>query len=906
MLKVKSFVMGFGLTMAVLDSGLANTLEQAFPTVLVEGAAIPFRQFNKVEITGSSIIRKEQTQSLPVQVITRAEIVNSGKHDVAEFLQALPVMSNFTTSLDIAMTNGGTYGAAVHGMQSYTLVLINGRRLAPYGRQAIYQSNDFGTELNLLPLSAIDRIEILTDGASSIYGTDALAGVVNIITRSERPGVEITAEQRVPDRSKGLGRRVDLSAGGGKLQSDGYSWFVAADLQHQQALMGSDRPYAAQGQRIVQQDGQTYWVRDPQTTLAQTSTTLASSINSPAKLWSANYQNGSCPNGGVPVPGQPACNYSPMWQNSLYPQEDAVRLHAQGQWALSADHVLFAEYGYQQNRQIRASRPWGTYTAQIANRPDAPGYALAVAQGFDPAQGAWLLYSGSDLGLGARQYAMQTHRLVTGLKGQWSDWDYRSAVYFSSNQARYGSERFTDYPNLGVDDQGFLTNPALLAPLNSGTAASQVLLAQLQGTQYWNNTDVGKTRLLGVEVHASRAVGERYGKDVLLALGSDFHQEHNRYRTFMPQLTQPDFEGRRSVWAQYVELQAALLPDVETIGALRNDHYSDFGNTTHAKLSAKWTPTEQWLLRAAVGSGFRAPTISQLQNTVPSSGSWAFSPCTAELQSIASRLGASCPANAKYDIYSQGNPHLKPELSNQQSLGLRYSLSRNHTFWVDYWRIRVRNRISELAGETILADPQAFYQYFEKNDQNQLQLHTSLVNLGETRKSGVDFGWALRFPTDLGQWHARIGGTWMMRSAYTLTDNGSFISDLNTLSGYFGYVTPRLRMQASLALNQPNWTWLATVNYVGAYDDGGFTGTNASTGLDAKVDHHRVPRWCTLDLAVRHEVSRQWQLMLGVENLFNQKSPLSFGTYNPLLFGTNPMYASLWGRTVNLAATYRF
>lgn len=884
----------------------ANATEQTYPTIVVEETHVPFRQFNKVEITGSSIIRKEQTQSLPVQVITRAEIVNSGKHDVAEVLQALPVMANFTSGLDIAMTNGGTYGAAVHGMQSYTLVLINGRRIAPYGRQAIFQANDFGSEINLLPLSAVDRIEILTDGASSVYGTDALAGVVNIITRNERPGVEITAEQRVPDRQKGQGSRVDVSVGGGKLQSDGYSWFIAADLQHQQQLMGADRPYAAQGQRTINQDGQTYWVRDPQITAAQSTTTLASSIDSPTKLWSANYQNGTCPNGNVPVPSQQACNYSPMWQNGLYPQVDAVRLHAQGQWALSADHLLFTEYGFQQSRQVRASRPWGTYTAQIANQPDAPGYALAVAHGLDPAKGAWLLYSGSDLGLGTRQYDMQTHRFVSGLKGQWADWDYRSAVYFSSNQASYGSQRFMDYPNLGVDAEGFLINPALLAPLSSGTVASETLLTQLRGTQYWNDTDTGRTRLQGVEVHASRAIGELNGKDVLLALGSDFHQEHDQYHTFMPALTQPDFEGRRSVWAQYAELQAAPLPEVETLVALRNDRYSDFGNTTHAKLSVKWAPAEQWLLRAAMGSGFRAPTISQLQNSAPAAGSTAFSLCTPALQGIADRLHTSCSSDNTYLIYSQGNPNLKPELSKQQSVGVRYSFNRNHSLWLDYWRINVRNRISELAGETILADPQAFAQYFEKNDQNQLQLHTSLVNLGQTRKSGVDFGWALRVPTDVGQLHARVSGTLALKSAYTLTDNGSFINDLNTLSGYSGYVTPRLRMQMTLGLNQPGWTWLGTVNYVGSYDDGGFTGVNAQTGEDATVSHHRVPAWWTLDLAVRHEISRQWQVMFGVENILNREAPLSFGTYNPLLFGTNPMYASLWGRTVNLAATYRF
>ena len=298
--------------------------------------ALPFRQFDRVEITGSSIVRKEQTQTLPVQVITRADIERGGHSDVAELLQALPVMSQFFNLSMLGAVQSGFSGAGIHGSQKGTLVLVNGRRLAGNGLQTSASGDNGGIDLNWLPLSAIERIEVLTDGASSTYGTDAQTGVINLITRAAMPGVQFSLEQRLPDGLKGTGSRLGFSFGRGRLERDGYSAYVAADLWQQQALMGRDRPWASGGRHVVEQAGQTYWVDGPAVVAAQTRPTLSTSRFEPwQQLWNAAYDQGRCPPGQFPAWGQPACLYNPYRDKDLYPQTRSRRLHAQGQWLIT-------------------------------------------------------------------------------------------------------------------------------------------------------------------------------------------------------------------------------------------------------------------------------------------------------------------------------------------------------------------------------------------------------------------------------------------------------------------------------------------------------------------------------------------------------------------------------------------
>lgn len=873
---------------------------KALPDVQVKDTPLEYRQFEKVEITGSSIVRKEQTQALPVQVFSRADIQKSGKGSISEYLQTLPIIFNSFSPALLGAIQSGVSGAAIHGQQIGTLVLVNGHRLAGYGRQTGIGLDNGGIDLNALPLSAIERVEILTDGASSTYGTDAQAGVINIITRVERPGVEITVDHRMPDGQKGQGRRVDLSAGRGRLANDGYSWFVAADVQDQEELLGRDRPYAAAGRYQTEQAGQNYWSYGTALSAAQTSPTLATSRTGPwTRLWNADNQNGQCPNGKVVAWGQPACLDNTYATKGLYPALRSAKLHAQGQLMVGPDTTIYSELSWKQEETRRTYTSWAQYSAKIDNTRGAPGYDLALANGFNPAKGAWLLYSGSELGPISRWYEMQSRRVVVGAKGLWNDWDFNTSYFFSDNYAAYSSEAFAAYPNLGLNSKGVLINPALLSSLSSNPATSLKMQEMVIPRENFNE---GTNRQQGVDLRASKSIGEIDGRDVLMALGTDWRQEEAMYEQY--KTGQPSYAGRRSVWAQFVEVQLPLPNAVDALASLRNDHYSDFGSTVHGKLAGKWTPNEQWLVRAAWSTGFRAPAIAQMQETERTNAATIAGACNLTLKAIAARMGGICPSNLA--VLTQGSPNLKPELSTQINLGLRFTPERNHSLSVDYWRLDMKDRINNYYN-FVLVNPLKYTANYELNANKELQIYAPMANLGKTETSGLDFSWSLRRPTEWGQIQMSVGGTWLLTSKFQRSNQDRVESDLNRYSLYSGLVVPKLRTRMQLRLQQASWQWQATLNHTGSYNTAVYEAIEPSTGKTISFDNLRVPAWWTVDLMASHQWSSKTSMQVGIENVFNRNAPLDIVSYNPSFsYGTNPYLANVWGRTLHVSMTHRF
>lgn len=190
----------------------------AFGGTLALGAAPAFGQqtLDRVEITGSSIKRVSGEGALPVQTISQEEIKRSGVTSVTELIQQLPSMQGFTTTADsVGGGGGGITSASLHDVgEQYTLVLLNGRRIAP-------ATSGTTIDLNSIPLAAIERVEVLTDGASALYGADAIAGVVNFILKKGAAPFRVDVRADKPQHPGGSSYNLAISKGLGEVEADG-------------------------------------------------------------------------------------------------------------------------------------------------------------------------------------------------------------------------------------------------------------------------------------------------------------------------------------------------------------------------------------------------------------------------------------------------------------------------------------------------------------------------------------------------------------------------------------------------------------------------------------------------------------------------------------------------------------
>ena len=220
----------------------------AHPAIAQDAPAADNATIQRVEITGSSIKRIAKEGALPVQVLSQEDIKKSGAASATDLLQMLPAMQGFVPSS--SSVNGGGAGvttAALHSLQSkYTLVLLDGQRLAPSALPAGL-GGGYAVNLESIPLEAVERVEILTDGASALYGSDAIAGVVNFILKKNRTDGEAYATYQQPAKSGGRSSTAGITKGFGDLDTDGYNVLISYSHDEQQRLAASQRAFSAQG-----------------------------------------------------------------------------------------------------------------------------------------------------------------------------------------------------------------------------------------------------------------------------------------------------------------------------------------------------------------------------------------------------------------------------------------------------------------------------------------------------------------------------------------------------------------------------------------------------------------------------------------------------------------------------------
>ena len=836
------------------------------PTVVRE-TVLEFRQFERVEITGSTILAKQVKEVLPVQVLSQRDIERSGKTSLPELLQQLPVMNNFPNNGTVASNFGGVESAALHGYAAGTLVLLNGKRLPNYGINTIASDQTF-VDLNILPLSAIERIEILTDGASTRYGSDAVAGVINIITKSSVQGATLNTQWTQPAGGKAQGQLFNWSWGRGKTAVDGYSLQAHVSLEKQNPLLAGDRMVAREGAIPLDIQGQRWWnlgfnltahgwpasVLSPQGQV--TSPTLAMTGQCPADWYTmTDAQRMFCMRNAQPG-------------LTLYPGMQKQQVFLSGEAMLSNQWLTFGQLLLGKHVQDLTSKDSYDIQLPLANGDSA----LTTTQPLGPITQA---------------YTNRSYQGTWGLRGQVDDWDISGSVSVGEHRVvRQYTRGLISGSILRALGSSGLTLADLSQDLSQLSEATLAKFSPYVQTQP-RLLDEGYTQLNTLDLLASRELFETNHGPVALGLGVNWREERIAYQS-NPALAgadRPSFQSQRNNAAVHTELQWPVSEFHELTASLRHDHYSDFGDVQTGKLGWRWRPSKEFMVRASVGTGFKAPAMAQM---LP----------------LSTNLGViNDPVNGQQlSVRYAGNPNLQPERSLQSSLGLRWEPSGSWTFGADLWQLSIRDYSRTLSPEVLLIDPALRAKYLTPTDSGSYLLVENL-NLGRVVKQGLDYDVQWRSVMDAGRVWAALKGSLTLQALQQSDPLSNFDSSLGKWNPNIASYTPRHQFTLAAGLDQADWSVSSALNYRSGNTEVAYL---ANLVNDKSLDLARtVPGFWTLDLGGRWQATKQWLLSGRIANVTDRYPALRMEA-SGILLGVDTRYANYYGRTFSLKAQYKF
>ncbi|MEO7339197.1 MAG: TonB-dependent receptor [Caldimonas sp.] len=907
--------------MAAISGGLLMSSTPTFSQTTLE----------RVEITGSAVRRIDAEGALPVVVIRKEEIQRSGATSTVDLLQRLSTIQGGTPeAASVGGTSYGFSGVSIHNIgENRTLVLLNGHRLSMFGGQTL-TGFAAGFDLNAIPISAIERIEVLSDGASALYGADAIAGVVNFITKRDSTDGDISVGFSNP-KDGAKEKRVSFTKGFGSLSSDGYNAIFSAAHDERTPLKGKSRDYAKTGNLVFSNDGKTYRSQNYSTSpIPANVTDDAGNLINPYLI-----TTGACaPNSFRVTDGaDDFCGYDYVSTLEIYPKRK--RDSAMGSLTVRlGDHDLFAD--------LLLSRT--TQTSVIAGVPGS----LTIPAG-SPLHDQYLLplgitqttsarYRVADLGGRTNNDEAKFFDLALGSKGLLAGWDY-NATYTHSESDVKGS--ISGYPGalaLSALRKSGVLNPFVLPGEQS--AAGQ---AGLDSVNYKGYFDGGVAKLDTLSVQGSREIAKLPAGAMQLALGASYRKEafESKPSPFAQGITANPVTGElcdpndpakpcdqrfgdpsasipysasRKSYGLFSELLIPVVKGLEATASVRYDNFSDFGNSTTAKGSFRWTPVEGVLVRGSLGTGFHAPSVPQL-NAAPQSYGVTEDPytCTPELQAIATSLGAVCqPGKGQYDVLAGGNKDLKPEKSKQAAIGLRLEPMPTLSVGVDYWWVGIKESFGQLTEQTVFASPAKYPGAWTTatdvgTGTKFLAWNSGNLNLGKSYTAGVDFDVNARFKTGFGDLNSRVTATYITRQQYQQETGGAYFTDLadNTQ----GALVYRWKGNWRNTLKVGAWAHSLGVNFVSGYTDAETTvevldANGAVTGTeDIRL---KVKPYYTFDWQTQWSINKSFDLTIGVLNLLDKKPPLVLTTTGGQQVGYDGNLSDPRGRTFYANASYKF
>ena len=920
------------------------------------------QEAQRIEITGSSIKRIQAEGALPVQIIRAADLEKQGISNAEQLVAILPSNGNgvdnmvsnqggdFLNSLLFSGrgANNGSSGVSLRGLGAQnTLVLLNGRRISSHGL------NGKSVDLNTIPLSAIDRIEILKDGASAIYGTDAIGGVMNFILKRDYNGLEISG---FADFTQGGGGDIvkgSVTYGAGALDRDGFNFLASVALDSNTRLRGSQRDFhnGYQPERGLAPDT----TGTPFATInAAGGTALPAAFTLPGSTQSYNRTNLLALDQLGVAPGNLSCNsiantylyrgditgatnnnascvydYGKDW--SLMQPVDRINLVSRGSFRLGADHTAYLELIASQTKsaveytpnQITAVARGANYPAFITNAQGqqvrSPYYLdlTGIVPGYNNQAPIRLRWRCLDCGPRQQDTTSDTYRLLAGFEGVFGNWDYK----FGLSRARSKAETVLGDGNLyearfkAAMETG-LINPFLL-PGQSQTAQAIALINSTKaiGVKLYG----GSSTVTQVDGTVSGEVFKLPAGPLSAAVGFDVRKESFDFRNQQPAeaiigvgspASLPKVD--RDIKALFAELNVPIVKGLEAQLAVRSDRYSDFGSSTNPKIALSYRPNNTLLLRGSFNKGFHAPDFGPLYE----GGN------TGQFNSDVNDPNANCPsAGAGFcairpGTLSGGNPSLKPEKSKQWSIGFVVSPTDWMSASVDFFNVEITDRISNRTPQEVLALNLPEFIVRDApvalgGDGNNATIdfvRAGWINVAGDKVQGADINLAFNFKNDIGRWTAGIDGTWLKSYKSRKSDSEPWSERVGEFGDFDWLWDLRLRWKhtATFGFARGDWSTTLTQVYKSGYKSE-VDGYGSGVILQDLGFPSKIKAYTLYNVSASYTGIKNTTLTAGITNLFDKDPPFSnHNVDNVAGAGWDGRVGDPRGRAFNVKLTHKF
>lgn len=819
-------------------------------------------QSQRIEITGSHIKRTAAEISSPIDRLTAADIAATGAKTVLELMRTVPALG-FDGFNDTPTQNGFSRGVATASLRSLsstsTLILLNGRRLTP----AAYANPNNGTstlyDLNQIPISALERVEVFKDGASAVYGSDAVGGVINFITKRNYEGIEVGARAAFNDDQEFGKRTVTATAGFGNYDKDGYNFLISADLTKRDATSiydGSNDIHAADYAAINLRlnpfsssfSALPFFTKErapgtrsfPQTGSSARVVNVTAGCD-PSQLITGSDVHGITSSINAHLLGRTFCNFNNNDYADLQTKGDDTSIIGRGTLRLGKDTSGFVEFGLSESKRYYRGSPRAISGLSPTNNfllgGLAPTFQAILEVGHpdnpfnnDPTPGRAAVGIRFVNFTGNTELVNEQKRLLAGLQGSLGSWEWETAVLWNQTDRKE-----TQY--------GFLRLPVLTQMLGAPGPTSGRTLASIAADPNLSKpiTDRGEASILQYDAKVTTEFGKLPGGPIGMAAGIELRRESIEISPDAANakgeilgLATTAVKGDRDVKSAYIEFRAPVLKNLEFDLAGRWDKYPGLKTSFVPKVGGKWSAGDFLVVRSTYSEGFRAPAVSQ----VSPGGAQFFvnnlhDPLRCEEDGQTPKPGAAQSDCAKSVSGVGGqNPNLKPEDSKAWTFGLILSPVRGLDISVDYYKIRKIGEVALGSAQDVIDHPDRYPPGSLVRDTNPalllngvagtgplLSVSQPWVNQGSTEVQGIDFDIKGTMPLAGGRFTGSLRGTYTLR--YSRQEDLAYPENnlVGTNGGLADWATsvgdvPRLKLRFAASYEFGAHQFTAAINHV--------------------------------------------------------------------------------------------